>query len=102
MVYTDWTYKSNTDFMDGIYDQLNQKFENHIPKDLYMDFYIADIPNSIFKIFYFHNQKKDLITNEPYNGSYYEHLEIIGEIQLLRLSTKIRFISSINHNFSFY
>lgn len=54
---------------------------------------------------YFYNQKKDLITNEPYNGSYYEHLEIIGEIQLLRLSTKIRFISFrtiIFHSINFF
>ena len=47
-VYTDRVYKSNSDFIDPMYNELRSQYKNSIPEDLIMNFIIADIPTSQF------------------------------------------------------
>lgn len=49
-VYADITYKSNTTFLDGMYTQLNAKYNNSVPHDLFMNFIIAETSSSLFYI----------------------------------------------------
>lgn len=47
-IFVDITYKGNSNFINPLYDQLKSQYNNSIPHDLIMRFYIADVPNSIF------------------------------------------------------